>query len=199
VPEDDRRLKGLEEAARCFQMAQDLGCPCVAAPPFGIHDRQVDLLRVPERFADLVDLAAEFGVTPLLEYWGIAQTLGKTGEVLLVAAECGRPGVQMLADVFHMYKGTGHHYGFEHFGNRRLGLVHMNDYPADPVRADITDADRVYPGDGLAPWPQIVASLKAIGFDGMLSLELFNESYWAQGPEVVARKGLEKLKRCVEG
>jgi hypothetical protein len=32
----------------------------------------------------------------------------------------------------------------------------------------------------------------------MLSLELFNESYWAQGPETVAREGLEKLKRCVE-
>ena len=197
VPEDDRRAKGFEEAARCFQIAEDLGCPCVAAPPFGIHDRNVDLLPVTERFAELVDLAAESGVTPLLEYWGIAQTLGRTGEVLMIAAECGRPGVQLLADVFHMYKGSGHHVGFEHFGAGRLGLVHVNDYPASPTRADITDADRVYPGDGLAPWPQIVASLKTIGFTGMLSLELFNEAYWAQGPTVVAREGLAKLKGCV--
>ena len=58
VPEDDRRAKGFEEAARCFQIARDLGCPCVAAPPFGIHDRNVDLLPVTERFAELVDLAA---------------------------------------------------------------------------------------------------------------------------------------------
>ncbi len=197
VPEDDRRAKGFEEAARCFQIARDLGCPCVAAPPFGIHDRNVDLLPVTERFAELVDLAAESGVTPLLEYWGIAQTLGRTGEVLMIAAECGRPGVQLLADVFHMYKGSGHHVGFEHFGAGRLGLVHVNDYPASPTRADITDADRVYPGDGLAPWPQIVASLKTIGFTGMLSLELFNEAYWAQGPTLVAREGLAKLKGCV--
>ena len=198
VPEDYRRSKGFEEAARCFRMAQDLGCPCVAAPPFGIHDRQVDLLRVPEHFAALVDLAAEFDVTPLLEYWGIARTLGKTGEALLVAAECGRPGVQLLADVFHMYKGSGHHHGFEHFGAGRLGLVHVNDYPVEPERADITDADRVYPGDGMAPWPQIFTSLRAIGFDGMLSLELFNESYWRRGPEVIAREGLAKLKACAE-
>lgn len=198
VPEDDRRLKGLEEAARCFEMARDLGCPCVAAPPMGIHDRQVDLLRVPGRFSDLVDLGAEFSVTPLLEYWGIAQTLGRTGEVLLVAAECGRSGVQMLADVFHMYKGSGHHHGFRHFGAGRLGLVHVNDYPASPVRADITDADRVYPGDGLAPWPQILQDLSAIGYEGWLSLELFNENYWARGSETVAREGLEKLRACVE-
>ncbi len=198
VPEDDRRAKGLEEAARCFEMARDLGCKYVAAPPIGIHDREVELLPVAERFAALVDLAAESGVKPLLEYWGIARTLGRTGEVLLVAAECGRPGVQMLADVFHMYKGSGHHHGFEHFGANRLGLVHVNDIPATPGRADVTDADRVYPGDGLAPWEQIVATLKSIGYEGMLSLELFNESYWAQGPETVAREGLAKLKRCVE-
>ncbi|MBT4100608.1 MAG: sugar phosphate isomerase/epimerase, partial [Gemmatimonadetes bacterium] len=61
-----------------------------------------------------------------------------------------------------------------------------------------TDADRVYPGDGLAPWQQIVTALDGIGFEGMLSLELFNESYWAKGPEVVAREGLAKLKACVE-
>ncbi|HCL29333.1 MAG TPA: xylose isomerase [Candidatus Latescibacteria bacterium] len=199
VPEQDRREQGLEEAARCFDMARALACPYVAAPPFGIHDREVELLPIAERFAALVDLAAEYGVKPLLEYWGIARTLGHTGEVLLVAAECGRPGVQMLADVFHMYKGSGHHCGFEHFGAGRLGLLHVNDIPATPDRAHVTDADRVYPGDGLAPWPEIVATLHRIGFDGMLSLELFNEGYWAQGPEVVAREGLKKLRGCVEG
>jgi 2-keto-myo-inositol isomerase len=198
VPEDDRRARGLEEAARCFDMARALGCLYVAAPPIGIHDREVELLPVADRFAALVDLADQSGVKPLLEYWGIARTLGRTGEVLLVAAECGRPGVQMLADVFHMYKGSGHHCGFEHFGNGRLGLVHVNDIPATPGRADVTDADRVYPGDGLAPWQSIVATLKRISYDGMLSLELFNPSYWDRGPEVVAREGLEKLKRCVE-
>ena len=199
VPEEDRRARGLTEAARCFAMARELGCPHVAAPPMGIHDRPVELRPIAERFAALLDLASQYGVQPLLEYWGIAQTLGTTGEALLLAAECGRPDVQLLADVFHMYKGSGHHFGFEHFGHGRLGLVHVNDFPAAPGRADVTDADRVYPGDGQAPWPQIVAMLKGIGFDGMLSLELFNESYWARGPETVARQGLEKLKQCVEG
>jgi len=199
VPEEDRRRVGLEEAARCFAMAQTLGCPHVAAPPMGIHDRAVDLEPIPERYAAVVDLAARYGVQPLLEYWGVARTLGTTGEALLVAAECGRPGVQLLADVFHMYKGSGHHSGFEHFGAGRLGLVHVNDYPALPDRAAVTDADRVYPGDGQAPWKEILAMLARIGYEGILSLELFNEAYWARGPAAVAREGLEKLKRCVAG
>ena len=40
VPEEDRRAKGLEEAERCFEMAQALNCPFLAAPPRGIHDRK---------------------------------------------------------------------------------------------------------------------------------------------------------------
>ncbi len=197
VPEDDRRAKGLVEAERCLQMAQVLECRFLAAPPFGIHERRVDLPPVAERFAALVDLAAHFGVTPLLEFWGVARTLGTSGEALFIAAECGRSGVQLLADVYHMYKGSGHHFGFEHFGAGRLGLIHVNDYPEKPGRDAITDADRVYPGDGLAPWDQIVASLNTIGYQGMLSLELFNQSYWDQGPDEAAREGLEKLRGCV--
>lgn len=199
VPEDDRRAEGMREAERCLQMASDLECPFLATPPKGIHDREVDLKAVPERFAAVVDLAGRYGVRPLVEYWGIAKTLGTTGEALFVAAECGRSGVQVLADVFHMYKGSGHHFGFEHFGPGKLGLVHVNDYPASPGRETVTDADRVYPGDGLADWGQIVRDLNAIGYDGFLSVELFNETYWAQGPESAAREGIEKLRACVEG
>jgi sugar phosphate isomerase/epimerase len=199
VPEDDRRAAGLEEAERCLKMAQVLNCPFLAAPPRGIHDRKVDLLTVAERFAAVVDLASGYGVTPLVEYWGIAKTLGTTGEALLVAAECGRPNVHILADIFHMWKGSGHHHGFEHFGPGVLGLVHVNDYPETPARNTVTDADRVYPGDGLIDWNRVVVDLNAIGYEGYLSLELFNQSYWDQGPEKTAREGLEKLRACVEG
>lgn len=199
APEDDRRAKGHEEARRCFDMADALDCPYVAAAPFGVHDRKLDLFGVATRYADLLDLAGDFRAVPLLEFWGIAKTLGTMGEALFVAAECGRPGVQMLADVFHMYKGSGHHHGLEHLGPGRLGLVHVNDYPALPGRDEVKDADRVYPGDGLAPWGQIVGDLKKVGYRGMLSLELFNAEYWTRGSAAVAREGLTKLRACVGG
>jgi len=198
VPEEDRRIKALEEANRCFEMAEVLGSTFVAVAPSGIHDREVDLFSVSERFAALSDTVAGYSATPLLEFWGVAKTLGTTGEVLLVAAESGLQDVKILADVFHMYKGSGHHMGFEHFGPGRLGLVHVNDYPAVPNREAIQDEDRVYPGDGIAPWDRIVTDLKKLNYQGMLSLELFNPSYWADGPVAVAQKGIEKLKACIE-
>ena len=198
VPENDRHARGMKEARRCFEIAQVLECPFVATAPKGIHDREVDLFSVARRFAELTDNVSDFAPKPLLEFWGVARTLGTVGEALLVAAESGVRDARLLTDIFHMYKGSGHQRGMEYLDPERLGLVHVNDYPSIPGRADIEDADRVYPGDGEAPWGQIVASLERQEYRGMLSLELFNPAYWAEGPVATARKGIEKLRKCVE-
>ena len=73
----------------------------------------------------------------------------------------------------------------------------MNDYPANPPRATINDADRVYPGDGIAPLADLVRILRGIGFRGYFSLELFNREYWKQDARMVARTGLEKMRAIV--
>ncbi len=79
-----------------------------------------------------------------------------------------------------------------------IHVFHFNDYPADPPREKLTDADRVYPGDGSAPFKALLKDLSAGGFRVMLSLELFNRKYWAQDPLTVARTGLEKMKALVQ-
>ena len=66
-----------------------------------------------------------------------------------------------------------------------------------PPRASIKDADRVYPGDGVAPLASILKDLFLTGFSGTLSLELFNPEYWKQDPLEVARTGLAKMKQSV--
>jgi sugar phosphate isomerase/epimerase len=70
----------------------------------------------------------------------------------------------------------------------------MNDYPAQPPRQTIGDGDRVYPGDGVAPLADILRTLREINFDGYLSIELFNPSYWQQDPLQVARLALSKMQ-----
>jgi sugar phosphate isomerase/epimerase len=183
-----------------MEMATRVGCSGLAAPPVGLTSRtDVSLLDLAERYADLIDLGCEHGVVPILEFWGMSKTLGRLGEAMLVAAESGRREAGILADVFHMYKGTGHHHGLTLIGSSTLALVHVNDYPADPPRIRIGDGDRVYPGDGVAPLQQILRDLKERGYRGMLSLELFNAAYWERTPKEVAATGLAKMKEAVEG
>jgi sugar phosphate isomerase/epimerase len=80
-----------------------------------------------------------------------------------------------------------------------MHVMHVNDYPGEPTREKITDAMRVYPGDGVAPLKLIFTALRAIGFRGYLSLELFNEKYWKESDALtVAVTGLRKTREAVQ-
>ena len=164
----------------------------------GITGGGVNLDAVAERYAALLAIGEEYGVTPMLEFWGMSKSLGRLSEALYIAAETGRRDACLLADVFHIYKGSGNFAALRLLGPDTLGLFHVNDYPADPPRAVITDAARVFPGDGIAPLGQIFADLARAGFTGMLSLELFNPTYWAMDAREAAMMGLEKLKAAVQ-
>lgn len=127
-----------------------------------------------------------------VEVWGHSQTLGRLGEAVFVAVESGHPKACLLPDVYHIFKGGSDFAGLKLLSGAAIHVFHVNDYPAEPARAEQTDAHRVYPGDGVAPLSQIFRDLHASGFSGYLSLELFNRDYWQQDPEVVAKTGLEK-------
>jgi len=78
-----------------------------------------------------------------------------------------------------------------------IDVFHMNDYPASIPREQQGDGDRVYPGDGAAPVFQILTSLRDMGGEKILSLELFNRTYWEEDPVVVAERGLLKMKSLI--
>jgi sugar phosphate isomerase/epimerase len=198
VDDEARRQKAIDEAKRNMEMVRALGGKRLAAPPVGLTSSTgVDLLRVAERYRALLELGDTFGVVPEVELWGGSRTLHTLGEVALVAIESGHPRACILPDLYHLYKGGSSIQGLALLDGAAIHVFHMNDYPADPPRTTISDADRVYPGDGIAPLAELVRILRAIGFHGYFSLELFNRNYWRQDARTVARTGLEKMRAIV--
>ena len=59
--------------------------------------------------------------------------------------------------------------------------------PRDPSPHDLTDAHRLYPGEGPIPIEAILRALRTNGFDGTCSVEIFRPDYWEQDPHEVAR------------
>jgi len=199
VDDDARRTKGFEEAKRNMDMVLQIGGRRIAAPPAGATDRSdVDLKKVAERYHALLELGDSIGVVPQVEVWGFSKTLGRLSEAAQVAIESGHPRACILPDVYHLHKGGSSFEGLKLLSGTAFHIFHLNDYPADPPRAKITDAHRVYPGDGVAPLRSVFQTLRSIGFRGMLSLELFNREYWKQDPRLVAKTGLEKMKEAVK-
>jgi 2-keto-myo-inositol isomerase len=198
VDDDAKRRKGLEEAKRNMEMVLQIGGRRIAAPPFGATDRtDLDLKEITERYRKLLELGDSIGVVPQVEVWGFSKTLGRLGEAAMVAIDSGHPKACILPDVYHLHKGGSSFEGLKLLSGTAIHVFHLNDYPASPARDTITDAHRVYPGDGVAPLGAVFQTLRAIGFRGMLSLELFNRDYWKQDPLVVAKTGLEKMREAV--
>lgn len=199
VDDDAQRAKGLEEARRTMDMIAQLGGTRIAAPPAGATDKPgLNLFAAAERYGALLELGRQIGVVPQLEVWGFSKNLSRLGEAVFVAVESGQRDACLLLDVYHIYKGGSGFAGMHLLGGAGMHVFHMNDYPADPPRETISDADRVYPGDGIAPLDQLLRDLRAAGFCGTLSLELFNRTYWEQDALEVAKTGLDKMKAAVE-
>jgi 2-keto-myo-inositol isomerase len=197
VDDDARRKKGVEEVKRCMDVVQQIGGKRLAAPPAGASG-SIDLVKAAERYRVLLELGDQTGVVPELEFWGPSKAISRLSEATFIAVEAGHPKACILADVYHLYKGGSKIDGLRLLSGAALPVLHFNDYPAEPPRTDINDAQRVYPGDGVAPLKAILQNLKAIGFRGFLSLELFNRDYWKQDALTVAKTGLEKMKAVVK-
>lgn len=199
-PDTDDRAKALEEAREVFEMARALGSSYVAAPPAGIADRtDIPLADIAGYYRDLLDATKDIGAKPLLEFWGHAQILGSLKEAMEILRLLDDPEIMLLGDVFHMAKTEGSFELLKQLKGSQLGLFHVNDYPQAADIRQLTDAQRVYPGDGVAPLTEIYSTLKQIGFSGMFSLELFNKGYEEAGAETVVTTGFEKMKKSVEG
>jgi sugar phosphate isomerase/epimerase len=198
VDDDARRAKGLEQARRDMDLVKQIGGVRIAAPPAGAtKEPRIDLFKAAERYRALLEVGREIGVVPQVEVWGFSANLSRLGETTLVAIEAQHPDACILPDVYHLYKGGSEFAGLKLLAGTGVQVFHMNDYPAEPPRATINDAARVFCGDGVAPLTQILQTMFAAGFRGVLSLELFNPEYYKQDPLQVVKTGLEKMQAAV--
>jgi 2-keto-myo-inositol isomerase len=199
VDDDARRAEGVEQMKREMDLVAQLGGRRIAAPPAGCNRTPgMDLFKIAERYRAILDVGCQIGVVPQLEIWGSSLTLSRIGEAVLVASEAGHPDACLLLDAYHIYRGGSSFEGLRLINGAAMHVFHVNDYPAEPPREELTDAHRVYPGDGVAPLAHILRTMYAAGFRGALSLELFNRDYWEQDALTVARTGLEKTRAVVE-
>jgi len=198
VDDDRQRAEGLEQMKRAMELVSGIGGTHIAAPPAGAYATAgMDLRKIAERYRAVLELGRKTGVVPQLEIWGASKTLSRLGEAAFVVVEAGHPDACLLLDAFHLYRGGSSFAGLKQLNGGAMHAFHINDYPADPPRETIGDDDRVFPGDGVCPLTSILRDLRATGFRGALSLELFNPDYWKQEPLAVAKTGLEKMRAVV--
>mgnify|MGYP000008796084 CR=1 FL=1 len=186
----------LDECRRRMDDAAALGAPhCIASPAAG----KVDVRLAGRNYRELLDLGARNGVFPAMEYLGFVEQLNTLEAALEVLNWANHPRGTVIIDPFHAFRGGGSFESLTKLRPAQIAMSHFNDTPATPPREQQHDHHRVLPGDGHLDLKRWVALLKQIGYDGWLSLELFNETLWRQNPREVAKIGLEKMRAIAEG
>lgn len=200
VDDDVIRNAALDQLQHEMGLLAKIGCYRIAAPPSGATGLPlIDLDVVTDRYRTILQLGEQAGVIPMVEMWGSSHNLKKISQVLYVATESEHKNALVLLDAFHIYKGGSSLNSLPFVGKTAIEVFHINDYPGGIPPAKISEPDRIYPGDGIAPLKQMLQAIKNPDKPVVLSLEVFNQNYYAQDALLVAKTGLAKMKAITEG
>lgn len=193
-PDEAKFQQALQVARRRLDVARQLGVErIVAGPPGGVVDTAI----ATQRYAQLLEVSIQHGVPASVEFLGFVEGINTLEAAWTIAAGTGNAAATVTPDAWHMFRGASKFSTLDEIPRDHISCFHWNDAPASPPRQQQTDADRVYPGDGIMDLKSLAAQLRGKGWHGTLSLELFNRTYWQQDPLEVARTGLAKMKQSL--
>jgi 4-hydroxyphenylpyruvate dioxygenase len=174
-----RLLQVFDEA--CGQAAA-LQCTTVMSP---VDPGKGDVQRAAASIREVGDIAKRHGVRLALEANSQCEqynTLEKVCEALSLAAH---PNCGFLLDAYHLQRSGGSAQGL-----KEIVYFQFSDVPRQGLVPG-KSLDRLPAGQGCVPFPEIIASLKRMRYDGYLSYEAPNTASWARDPETVAREALQ--------
>ncbi len=194
------RAEVLARTRQLSEYAQALACPWIVAVPGpaptgtkweAVRDDTVTSLRA------MSEIAAPFGVHLAFEFlgfpWCSVQTAAQGWEIVKAT---DRANVDMVIDTCHFYAGGSTLDSIRAIDPKKLAIFHINDVEPMP-KAEITDANRLFPGDGVIPLKDIIGAVRGMGYDGIASVEIFRPEYWQRDPLAVAKEAKAKSMRAL--
>jgi sugar phosphate isomerase/epimerase len=191
------RAAAMERLKVDMDKVAQIGGTRIAAPPGNRAAAAVSLDNAARYYREALEMGEKMGVQPLLELWGTHPLLGPLRNGIYTTVATGRADASLLLDVFHIYKSGTPFTSLTQINGAALHVMHINDYPQAADAATLNDGNRIYPGDGVAPFRQILRGLRDAGFRGYFSLELFNRDYWTKSADENLKTGLEKIRSVV--
>lgn len=174
----DARREAWDLFRRRLTLCQQLGIKTivVAGDLLGQFD-ETALGRVNASLAEAAELASQHGVRLALEFQASATIGNNLPSCVAIVAGIGSPHLGICLDVFHFFTGPSMTEDLAFLTNDNLFHVQLCDL-ADVPREMAADRDRILPGDGDIPLEGLIEHLKAIDYDGYVSIELMNPQIW---------------------
>lgn len=190
--------KSLKDTRNRMRMASEIGAQHIQTIP-DTAGANYNQKWVADRYREIIEIGLkEYNIQPALVFVKY-QPVKTMGQAMGIALDANHPKAMIIPDTYHMYISEGNFEGLKIMNGNAIAIFQFSDAPSTPAAiADLGDQHRVYPGDGILPLPQILKDLKATGFKGCVSLELYNPGYWKEDLQKVAETGLKKTLEVIK-
>ena len=196
--EDYAKIKA--ECEELSAIAGEIGCPYIVVVPGKLPENASKEEIIEESIKvlnELGDIAEKHNVSLAFEFLGqtdcSVQTLDLCNEIV---EKVNRKNIGNVLDTFHFYAGNSTFEAIDNLKPEKLFIFHIND-AEDLPKEELTDAHRLYPGTGILPIKEIKARFDKIGYDKMVSIEIFRPEYWNENPFEVAKKSKETTEKAL--
>lgn len=178
----------------CVQAGGIIGCDrVVIVPTFDVGNKTIAEIReeTVRVIRQMSDYALPYGVKLAFEFVGYPNCSVNTfGQAYDIVKTVDRKNVGVVLDCFHFHAMGSRFEDLEAAQGDKIFILHLDDSEDLPVGA-ARDNNRLLPGDGAVDLPRILSTLKRIGYDSMVSIELFRPEYWDWPDE-------ENIRICYE-
>jgi 2-keto-myo-inositol isomerase len=190
----------LAECEEMCRIASEIACPFVVVVPGPLPagaSREDVIEESVQVLTKLGAIAQRHSVALAFEFLGqkncSAQTLDIADEIVRRTA---RPNVGLVIDSFHFYAGGSDLRSINELDPDRLFIFHINDAEDRPPD-ELEDRHRLLPGLGILPLKEIIRALGNIGYDRVVSVEIFRPEYWERDPFELAREARRAVARVL--
>ena len=165
---------------------QFVGCPdleVIAAFGAPTDDREEVTAETAGVLTELAKIAADYHMRLALEYMGVPKNSVRTyAHAMEIVERTGADNVGLLVDTWHHFAGGSKPEELLGPGSEKIFTVHIGDAP-DKAPLTLRRNECIWPGDGAAPIPEMLRNLKKVSYDGIVSVEIFDQGVQAMDPE----------------
>lgn len=186
---------------RALEVCRAIGCElltvCPEFCPINVKPEEAFKLLADEMsfFAQTADgYGVKLAIEPISRHTLVK---GPLQALALIEAAGAPDNLGLLIDTFHYSCSAIPSEEIRAIPAEKLYIVHVNDCAAG-MREELCDADRLYPTEGYIDLAAMMADIRATGYDGYLSVELFNREYWKEPAELICRKAKDSCEALMK-
>jgi 4-hydroxyphenylpyruvate dioxygenase len=191
---DAQRRRTFDRAERKFDLMQELGCASLLVCSNVSPEASGGIDRAAADFRELGERAAKRSLKVGFEALAWGRHINDYRDAWEVVRRADHPAVGVVLDSFHIYARKTDLRQLNAIPGDRIFLVQLADAPW--LEMDVLSWSRhfrCFPAQGDLPLVDFMAAVVATGYQGDLSLEIFNDQFRAGPPRAVAVDGQRSL------